>query len=209
MSRYLPDDNLSYPVLIQFPDGSSGSGFYLNNQNKNFYFVTALHVLFKTENLDSLAPRGNKAKLISYDFGTKNQNIIELEINLSILNVKKDIINDIVLVEMGDFSIVDNKQIISFKPGIDKKSSNEGLIVTVIDTALKRYNDAMISNEVFILGYPNSLGIPEKSQIDYKRPLLRKGIIAGKNPERKIARHVSFGHPHFSFPLQIAGEYLC
>ena len=40
-----------------------------------------------------------------------------------------------------------------------------------------------MSNDIFIFGYPNSLG--EKGQLDRSRPLLRKGIVAGKNDLNK------------------------
>src|ERR1700733_4567254 len=43
--RAIPDDNLAYPVLITLRNGSTGSGFYLNN-GKAIYLVTAKHVLF-------------------------------------------------------------------------------------------------------------------------------------------------------------------
>ncbi len=43
----------------------------------------------------------------------------------------------------------------------------------------RRYADAEIPNEVFLFGYPRSLS--QTQQIDHTRPLLRRGIIAGKN----------------------------
>lgn len=185
MARYIPENNLSYPVLIQFQDGSSGSGFFLNNKYKNFYLVTALHVLFQKDNQGNLFLRDKKAILTFYDNDLKNDNPGELEVNLTILNIKKDVTNDVVLVEMGNYTN-DNPPKIEFKIGVLQKSENKVTIVTVLDNMLKKYDDVLTSNEVFILGYPNSLGIPGKNQIDYKRPLLRKGIIAGKNPLRKI-----------------------
>lgn len=39
----------------------------------------------------------------------------------------------------------------------------------------------MVSNEVYVLGFPKSLGLLPLKQYDYDKPLLRKGIIAGKN----------------------------
>ena len=32
-----------------------------------------------------------------------------------------------------------------------------------------------------LFGYPSSVGLPQIRQIDYDRPLLRMGIVAGKN----------------------------
>lgn len=49
----------------------------------------------------------------------------------------------------------------------------------------KKYAEVLIGNEVFIFGYPTSIGIKNVPQIDYTRPLLRKGIIAGKNEDKK------------------------
>ncbi len=33
-----------------------------------------------------------------------------------------------------------------------------------------------------VFGYPSSIGLKNAPQIDYNRPLLRKGILAGTNP---------------------------
>src|SRR6266850_1141239 len=41
----IPDDNLSYPVLLTWGDGS-GSGFFYNKDDAT-YLITARHVLFK------------------------------------------------------------------------------------------------------------------------------------------------------------------
>ncbi len=42
----------------------------------------------------------------------------------------------------------------------------------------KLLEDVLISNDVFLCGYPTSLGIKESHQFDYEKPLLRKGIVA-------------------------------
>ncbi|MFG3597867.1 hypothetical protein [Bradyrhizobium sp. RDI18] len=42
----LPQNNLTYPVLISAGTGGNGSGFYLNTDDA-MYLVTACHVLFK------------------------------------------------------------------------------------------------------------------------------------------------------------------
>lgn len=45
----------------------------------------------------------------------------------------------------------------------------------------KKYSEVLISNEVYVFGYPASLGIKNRPQIDFSRPLLRRGAVAGKN----------------------------
>lgn len=42
----IPEDNLSYPVLLIGKDGSTGSGFFYNKDDAT-YLITARHVLFK------------------------------------------------------------------------------------------------------------------------------------------------------------------
>ena len=46
----IPDDNLSYPVLLVSKTGSIGSGFFYNKNNAT-YLITARHVLFKETTL--------------------------------------------------------------------------------------------------------------------------------------------------------------
>src|SRR5258708_39924691 len=60
-SRALPDDNLAYPVLITYKNGT-GSGFYLATTT-GVYLVTAKHVLF---DLNSGKPLDTSFSLISY-----------------------------------------------------------------------------------------------------------------------------------------------
>jgi hypothetical protein len=47
-----------------------------------------------------------------------------------------------------------------------------------------RFNDVLVSNEVFVLGYPRSVGLDDYPQFDPRQPLLRKGVVAGINRER-------------------------
>ena len=45
----------------------------------------------------------------------------------------------------------------------------------------KKYNEIIIGNDIYTFGFPTSIGIRKIPQIDYNIPLIRKGIIAGKN----------------------------
>lgn len=174
--RYLPDDNLSYPVLVQIGDGS-GSGFYFHTDQRLF-LVTALHVLYRIEDQDKPL-RDSSVQLTSYDRNLSVQNPIELTIDLSLVDIRKNDSKDIVLVEIGKVS--SGEAGINFVKGVRSSASATSNIVVVLPEYLKKFDDVLISNEVFILGYPNSLGFPGQLQIDPKKPLLRKGIIAGRN----------------------------
>ncbi|MBU1557947.1 trypsin-like peptidase domain-containing protein [Patescibacteria group bacterium] len=183
MPRYIPDDNLSYPVLVKVGDGSSGSGFYFNDLNNNQYLITAMHVLYNYDKQkEECEPelKNNKMSLVSYDQNLVNPQVVDVDISL--LNPKYDKKNDVVVLKIANLeSNSDSGYSISYLDGV---SSNGGAkTVMVRKDNLKKYEDTLISNEVFILGYPKSL--QDTNQIDESRPLLRKGIVAGKNKERK------------------------
>ena len=42
-----------------------------------------------------------------------------------------------------------------------------------------------IGNEVIAFGYPTSLSLQENKQLNHLYPLLRKGMVAGRNLERR------------------------
>lgn len=174
--RDLPDDNLRYPVLVEL-GGGSGSGFYFRTDNKVF-LVTARHVLYNVA--DKTIPlRDNRLKLTSYDKDLLIETPIELTVDLSVTPVRKNDLKDIVLVEIADIKTGSSET--TFVKGVTSLSSGSPQVVVVQSVSLKKFNEVLVSNEVFIIGYPNSLGIPDNPQIESKKPLLRKGIVAGKN----------------------------
>lgn len=182
--RDLPEDNLSYPVLIQLSDGSSGSGFFVNYKDRGFFFVTASHVLFKKENGKHVL-RSKSATLLLYADVVRDKAPILLKISdLEQVLILRDLKADIAVIKVAKCTPVkQGAGKLEWKAGVQKITP--GNIVSVASASLKKFDDVIVSNEVFVLGYPNSLSVPGASQIDYTRPLLRKGIIAGKNDKNK------------------------
>jgi hypothetical protein len=45
----------------------------------------------------------------------------------------------------------------------------------------QKFDDIDIGLDIFLVGFPSSIGLRESPQIDSEMPLLRRGIIAGKN----------------------------
>lgn len=170
--QYIPEINLKYPVFIQIGN-STGSGFFCRTEKKVF-LITALHVLYVDAN-GVKKIRDKKIRLTCYDKDVNITDPIELLIDIDMVGVRKNDEMDIVLLEIASLT----------NPGlgllkgvqINKPKAN---LVVVPSNHLKKFSDVLVSNEVFIMGFPSSLGIGEK-QIEKKQPLLRKGIIAGKN----------------------------
>jgi len=56
------------------------------------------------------------------------------------------------------------------------------LVVSIENT--KKYHEVVEANDAYVFGYPVSIGL-ETPQIDYDKPLLRRGMIAGKNDSKR------------------------
>jgi S1-C subfamily serine protease len=191
--RALPDDNLAYPVLITFK-GSTGSGFFLNTHEAVF-LVTAKHVLFDP---DTQKLRENQVELLSYskDPSDNENNVIVLnpEILQSTSAIKAHNSQDVAVVKIG--TIKDEEESSNDIQELKKKITVPILGVAFIKTAklgivgvdldnVKTLDQTLIGNDVIVFGYPTSLGLQAKPQLDPHRPLLRKGIVAGQNLQRK------------------------
>lgn len=171
----LPFNSLSYPVLATLDDNSSGSGFYLSDKG-NFYFVTARHVIFNNE-LTLKSKTITLSSCCSPDISKK----IVFKINLEELYksnlIKFHEIHDVTIIYLGKIS----NNTVTYGNYI-KRISSETCSTTSSDTLwIKKFHDIPIGNEIYIFGFPNSLGLVKNQQLDYAAPLLRKGIVAGKN----------------------------
>lgn len=178
--RAIPDDNLAYPVLVQLDAGSTGSGFFLNTA-MDAHFVTASHVLFDevSGNL-----KGKKATLLSYSKDPKEtrKNSIKLDLPslLAAKKIRKHPTQDVTTVHIGTFE--DGR----IKPvsGVAAVQGSPGILGVGINN-VKRFSDVLTANQIYVFGYPTSIGLKEIPQVDPLRPLLRVGIVAGTNPARK------------------------
>jgi hypothetical protein len=189
--RAIPDDNLAYPVLISLKNGSSGSGFYLND-GKAIYLVTAKHVLFDpvTQRLMDVT-----AELLSYSKDPADSAHNELALDLAVLqnggNIRPHPTEDVAVVRVATVvnSITNEAKVpnatINFLPGILAKVVSDGGLLVVSLASIKNFDQVLTGNDVMEFGYPISLGLQQLPKLDIHRPLLRKGIVAGKNPEQR------------------------
>jgi hypothetical protein len=184
--RAIPDDNLAYPVLVQ-SSAVLASGFFLNTDTST-YLVTAKHVLFDLRSGILLSTQVN---LLSYPHDPKEsgRNIIVLD--LAALSqageVKPHPREDVVVVRIAKVVQVngETRRMIEGIPGVtSREMATSGLLGVGLE-AIKKYDDVLESNEVLVFGYPTSIGIQELPQLDPLRPLLRRGIVAGRNPKTR------------------------
>jgi S1-C subfamily serine protease len=181
--RAIPDDNLAYPVLVTLKSGPQGTGFFFNTSNAS-YLVTARHVLFK-EKGDELID--NSAELVSYAKDPADQTKNAFALDLAILKkhglVKRSADHDVAVVKVGAVTREENRSFVKTPDGVSVLQTAKTGILGVGESTVKRFADVLTANQVFIFGYPTSLGLKSIPQIDYAKPLLRSGIVAGTNQD--------------------------
>lgn len=180
-----PVENLRFPVLINVPLRFPAGGFYLSDSS-NVYLVTARHVLF---NDSSFSLWSNSATLSSPSDDVYQGELMVFDINLKQLldkgYIKYHKMHDVAIVTVG--GIRADQKVVGFKTGI-KRISHQDPSSDILGSELsqiRKYKNVFIGNDVYIVGYPSALGIKSSPQFDYTRPLLRKGVVAGKYDARR------------------------
>jgi hypothetical protein len=180
---------LAYPVLITLKENVSASGFYLND-GRHIYLATARHVLFK-KSKKSYTLNAASATCLSYPKDPNDPGRIKLELNLKSLYAKSLIIyhktHEAAVVRIANRVAREKGEgyRIGLLDGVKKLESARSGLVAVGIANTRPFEKALISNDVFLFGYPTSIGIKEMPQVDSQRPLLRKGVVAGKNEPKK------------------------
>lgn len=177
--RQIPEDNLSYPVLLTAGE-STGSGFFLNAVTGTL-LITAKHVLYDQQ---TGAQHAAHARIISYPSEhadtEKNIFILDLQALSRAGEIKFDATLDVVAIRIGIKGPL-NSDRLQITPGVTIEQLAQTGVIGVGLNNIRLFDDVMVSNNVFILGYPISLGLPHIPQLDYSKPLIRAGVVAGKN----------------------------
>jgi len=176
----IPYDNLAYPVLVQLDTGSTGSGFFLNTAT-GAYFVTASHVLFDEP---SGKLKAREATLLSYSKDPKETRTNTIKLDLPSLfaskGIRKHPTQDVTAVLIGSFEDGSIKP----GPGVTVVQGAPGILGVGI-SGVKRFDEILAANQIYVFGYPTSIGLKQTQQVDPLRPLLRFRIVAGTNPARE------------------------
>jgi Trypsin-like peptidase domain len=194
--------NASAPVPVPV---EMGSGFFMNN-GKFVYLVTAKHVLFDLKENSLL---GDHATLIAYPKNVSDPGRFRITLDLSLLatsgNIKPHTSEDVAVIRIGTMPPVaantpspplaiptpsagpvppPTPHPFEFSAGVSvEEQAAEGLVgVDALNLkAVTRFEGVLVGNDVMMFGYPTSLALAANSKIDFSRPLLRRGIVAGKN----------------------------
>lgn len=174
--RNIPDNNLAYPVFVKLDNGGTGSGFLLSVDEKMF-LISAKHVFFDDKN-------NLRASNVEIDCQTQDlddDSIERLILDFTVLRVLFHPTADVAAVHIGNLTEIQEagNWTLHYLVGVIQNLRGETEIVNVHSKlATKKIKDVLISNDVYLYGYPTSLGLMQSPQFDFSKPLLRKGIVA-------------------------------
>ena len=150
-------------------------------------FIRAVEELHKTS--QTLHLKDEKGLLFSYskDRSIDKRNEIELQLAklLSQGKINYHPQSDIAVVKIGMLKTMESgTKKLSLEDGV-RLIRGTGIFGLDASTSVKPFDDVLESNTVFIFGYPTAIS-NNNAFLDIRLPLLRKGIVAGKNNELKV-----------------------
>ena len=193
-SQYSIDPRIRASSIVIQSNFGVGSGFFLHDTlTKYLYLATASHVLIsntpKPQVPDTIFITGYRENV---DTDSTYRFKISIADCLKTGNLLFDVNNDIALIrfakilDMGTYASI---QYHSFVTKLTKETKIESW-----PTDLSVSIDEIIpGSDLFVIGFPQSLGL--QGNFDMNRPLMRKGIVAGK--DLKMNRIIGDGAVYF------------
>lgn len=191
MANRIPRDNLAYAVLLSINEGKSlGSGFRMKVHGLN-YLVTAKHVLYDRH--DQLY--GPTLIVTCHSADRSAASPLILQVDLDKAKILKDRKFDIAAILIGRNEALDGHdydtplkklQADLMRPTkligesyVKNIQTGTNQAVSVDVEAVGMLNSVSLASDVYLLGYPTSLGMQQSQYYDFSKPLIRKGIVAG------------------------------
>lgn len=186
--RSAPYSAFCVPISAGEPRSQIGSGFILGASN-SIYLVTARHVLFESRGTNGWHLKHPLINVSAFYYETQTNEIsVQISLNLGVLLPKGEARfspnKDVALIRFEERRET-NRNYVTYLRGVAITSP----IKTVNPIPENRLRTGIgplnVGSDVLLFGFPSAIGIPNIPQIDFDRPLLRKGIIAGLNSSRQ------------------------
>ncbi|HTH48465.1 MAG TPA: hypothetical protein VMB21_13210, partial [Candidatus Limnocylindria bacterium] len=179
-----PDDPQVYPVFIAWGSGF-GSGCYLAISN-SVYLATAKHVLFDLNANPPVLTTTNAILQTYYPDETGNLVPAKYLVDFALLNrdgaVRTSTNHDVALVKLFKMLPANriNAPTLVQNPGVHELGTNYRVTSFKADSFAQK-NDVRTGCDIFMFGYPAAITVPSQTDLSPDQPLLRKGIVSGKN----------------------------
>lgn len=186
----LPDDPITYPVYISHITGGTGSGVYMRISN-SVYLATARHVLFQQDRVSREITTNlvsSNATLVSFSLDTnkvKTKVTVSIDILQAFTNgmLRFSTNRDVALLKIGtlDENAATNMTPLPF---FAYRSQNHGINL-FSSSNISYFDEIAVGRPVFVFGYPTAITSGVSAILPVDEPLLRSGVIAGLNDERR------------------------
>jgi len=173
-----PQMDSGYPACALYLEGKGGigTGFFVSD-SAFLYLVTAGHVL------SNINYYSDTLLILSYPRNPSETKADTIKVILSTFKKENRILYhnnyDVVLLPFGKNVKVTFSGVTYFD-GVYRYGNISSINHFPIKE-FKKFSEINIADECYLFGYPVSVGDPRDPQFIYSRPLVRKGIIAGKN----------------------------
>lgn len=165
-------------VLIKIGKGT-GSGVLVRDTTY-ISLITAKHVIFdEKKDFKKLISTQALIQFYAKDFRADSANYILLDLNKLISNklMLVDSLNDICVIKLAK---IVNKNTINYFQGVLRFGHGVKYYADYLDDkAIIKKSEIFLGEDVFIVGFPSSIGLQQTPQFDYDKPLLKRGAIAG------------------------------
>jgi hypothetical protein len=153
------------------------------------HFVAELDNILRDANTKQYRPEAN-VSVTSYSRDPADNKHNSFILNLHILesngHLQADRTTDIMVITIGTVDRTNKQAPTAITPvaGVTVQEMSALGTVGVSIEGLKKFDQVLIGNDVIMYGFPSSIGLSTVPQLDPDRPLLRKGIVAGKNIQK-------------------------
>ncbi len=173
------DEFMENVVLIQSKDTAYFASGFLYHTGENLYLLTAKHVIINQKNnilFDEL-------NFYSYPHNAQKEKAVEYSINLkeAFLQRKVRFGNnfDMIAIQIG----ITPEGFVNYYNFINKINSPTNINNFSLFDCILNLDSINVGDEIYLIGYPKSLEVTQFNNFNFNRPLVRKGIISGKDYE--------------------------
>jgi len=169
--------NIQSTVLVKIGTGS-GSGLLVQDSMK-IYLITAKHVIFDAnQGFKKLNSRIAEIQFYAKDFRGDSANQILIDLKNLIKNklIIVDSLTDICVLRIAD---VEPSGAIKYTSGVYRIGHGVNYTPYFLhEKTVIEKKDLFLGEDVFVIGFPTSIGLQKSPQFDYEKPLLKRGAIA-------------------------------
>ena len=157
----------------------SGSGILVRDTN-SIHLITAKHVIFnEKDTFKTLLSSNAIVQFYVHDFERDSANVIIINLQLAQKDnrLRKDSIHDICILTIA--KVEKETGYIKYDNGVFRLGHNVRYDQYYLDqNSIITKNDLYLGEDVFVVGFPGSIGLKKIPQFDYDKPLLKRGAIA-------------------------------